>query len=236
MDWQVFIIPTIVACLLHEAGHAYQSWRETGKPIRTFGIGLPFWPMVRFKIGELDCFISLWLVAMVVSQEPLPIMQKTDSLKTRFAQWLDTLSDSAFLSKSPKERFRVAMAGPMVNILLALLVPMLILGFQNGVLLMMAALDPNLIANVAQGTLGGFPNAEMVEIAFAWLIINLVLGLFNLLPIPPLDGGHVALAALDHFFPVAGVAKSRRVWWANIFSLVGLALMLVLPVLILIKV
>lgn len=45
-----------------------------------------------------------------------------------------------------------------------------------------------------------YPNQDLLKLSFegiAW--VNLVLGIFNLIPINPLDGGHVLLHALRHF-------------------------------------
>lgn len=72
-----------------------------------------------------------------------------------------------------KERYGgalVAAAGPTVNILLALVF---------GLLIRFAALDP-----------------FMVQFFFLVVIINISLAVFNLIPIPPLDGHHIVSALL----------------------------------------
>ena len=44
---------------------------------------------------------------------------------------------------------------------------------------------------------GNQPVAEMVEITGYLVIINVVLGIFNFIPIPPLDGSKILSALLD---------------------------------------
>lgn len=71
--------------------------------------------------------------------------------------------------------FWVALAGPLMNLLLALLC----------VLVLRATLAT-----------GWHPPAVFFEMLAATLKINILLGVFNLLPLPPLDGGRMATALL----------------------------------------
>jgi Zn-dependent protease len=70
----------------------------------------------------------------------------------------------------------VALAGPLSNLILAAV----------------AALVMRLT-----GAAGHAPGTMIEQVLFTFFSINLALMIFNLIPIPPLDGSHVLFAALD---------------------------------------
>lgn len=83
----------------------------------------------------------------------------------------------------------VSSAGPVINILLTLVFSLLYKLFTN----------QDFLAWMAS-TLGlGFVESVVVPLAIFFkysVLINLILAIFNLLPIPPLDGGHILLSLL----------------------------------------
>lgn len=74
--------------------------------------------------------------------------------------------------------FWVAFAGPLTNFLLALL--------AGGSLRLLISSS------------GGDPPMLLVEMLVAAIKMNVILGVFNLFPLPPLDGGRMATALLPH--------------------------------------
>jgi Zn-dependent protease len=69
-------------------------------------------------------------------------------------------------------------------------------------------------ANFASALLAGiiiryflFPSALYLGILVSMLLLNIALGLFNLLPIPPLDGSHI----LETFLPYTALQKYREI-------------------------
>ena len=92
------------------------------------------------------------------------------------------------MSRNPWEEFCIAIAGPLVNVVIAALLGVLLLG---GV-----ALDPPLAATL----IGRF--------LITLLVLNIVMVLFNLLPVFPMDGGRVLRAILANSM---GLLQGTRV-------------------------
>ena len=82
----------------------------------------------------------------------------------------------------------VAAAGPAANFVLAWLAALSIHGLDE-------------VPGAA-----GYVMAEMIE---TFILANLVLGLFNLLPIPPLDGGRIAVGLLPARWAAAWARLER---------------------------
>lgn len=109
------------------------------------------------------------------------------------AEWIliFPLGGGAYIPQPP-ERTRaevfVYAAGPLANFLLAGLAAAVLAGMPDGDLLLLHALDPggNLVVNPTQ----------LERLLGLGLGLNLLLGLSNLLPAYPLDGGRILLALL----------------------------------------
>jgi Zn-dependent protease len=100
----------------------------------------------------------------------------------------------------------VALAGPLSNLLLAAV----------------AALVFRLLD--ATGT--SLPSLA-VEVLFRFFFINLVLMIFNLIPIPPLDGSHVLYALLDP--PTAWCVRAFLSQYGTIILIVAIFLPIIPP-------
>jgi Zn-dependent protease len=106
----------------------------------------------------------------------------------------------------------VAIAGPITNFSLATL--------TYGVLWLLIQIDPQSITNILDF---GIITGLMSQIAFFFIIffiINIILGLFNLLPIPPLDGSRV----LSYFLPDAGRQIMFQIERFGILIVLGLVM------------
>ena len=103
--------------------------------------------------------------------------------------WAKPVPVSAWRFANPRRGMAlVAAAGPLVNFFLAWLAALLTHG---------AALLPEVAGEVADTMLQTF------------ILANLVLGLFNLLPIPPLDGGRIMVGILPERLAFAWARLER---------------------------
>jgi len=97
----------------------------------------------------------------------------------------------------------VALAGPAANFLLAYFFLYFIVYFPNGFF------QPAM-------------KASLMQVLNAIVYVNVMLGVFNLLPLPPLDGSHLLYAALP--------AKWREVYWiVQRYALIILILLFYIP-------
>ncbi|MFI5110746.1 MAG: site-2 protease family protein [Terriglobales bacterium] len=83
-----------------------------------------------------------------------------------------------------------SVAGPVSNFIVA-----------TGALLLLGGISlsspagHNIVIGLLQGTMGDSTLVPVAKLLFELMIINIVLAVFNLIPVPPLDGSHV----LRHF-------------------------------------
>lgn len=100
----------------------------------------------------------------------------------------------------------VALAGPGMNLLLAVV----------GAILLAVTI-------VVSGGARGFGSALVAANALNFIAINVFLAVFNLLPVPPFDGGHV----VEGLLPPAAAARFARIGRYSL--LVFVVLLLILP-------
>jgi len=102
--------------------------------------------------------------------------------------WAKPVPVSPWLFRDPRRGMAiVAAAGPAMNFVLAWFGALALLGFAG----------PGLL------------NALVFQLLFYFILSNLVLGLFNLLPIPPLDGGRIAVGILPLSLAIAWAKLER---------------------------
>ncbi len=182
------VVPAILAITLHEAAHGYAALAmgdDTAKRAGRLSLN-PLRHVDRVGTILLPGFL---LIAQLLTIGRIAFM----------FGWAKPVPVSAWRFRDPRRGMMiVAAAGPAMNFFLAWLGALLLP--RPGVLMSGAGayLDAVLSGHPVIGTF-----------LFYFILSNLVLGLFNLIPIPPLDGGRIAVGLL----PVAwarGWARLER--------------------------
>ncbi len=160
------IVPAVLAITLHEAAHGYAALALGDTTARDAG---------RLSVNPLrhvDRVGTLMIPGvLLVTQLLLP----PHRVSFMFG-WAKPVPIGAWRFRNPRQGMAlVAIAGPAMNLFLAWL----------------AALFFPTQSLTAFGD-----GSVLAEFLFYFMLTNLVLGLFNLLPIPPLDGGRVVVGLL----------------------------------------
>jgi Zn-dependent protease len=169
------VIPAILAITLHEAAHGYAALALGDDTARLAG---------RLSLNPLrhvDRFGTILLPGFLLIFQLLTIHRVVFMFG-----WAKPVPVSAWKFRDPRRGMAlVAVAGPAMNFFLAWIAVLLMPGPSGPVATGVDYLE----AAIAQHPVVGV-------FLFYFLLTNLVLGLFNLLPIPPLDGGRIAVGLL----------------------------------------
>ena len=113
----------------------------------------------------------------------------------------------ANVSPSPRQEIVISLAGPFAGFLFATVV-MLGVRLMGGILLPSSLFGFIRLPLIAHMKFGGTVMDIFVSLL---LFVNVAWGLFNLLPVYPLDGGQVTRNVLVQYDPMDGVRKSMWV-------------------------
>jgi Zn-dependent protease len=188
-DIASWLVPLVIAIVFHEVAHGLVA-RRLGDPTAERMGRLSFNP-----VRHVDPFGTVILpLILAVSHAPV------------FGWAKPVPVDYRRLRNPRRDMVLVALAGPGMNLLLAIV----------GALILLATIW------LSRGAQAGVP-LFIAANALNFVLINIFLAVFNLLPVPPFDGGHV----------VQGLLPPRlALGWQKIgrFSLLVLViLLLVLP-------
>lgn len=155
-------VPVLMAITFHEVAHGYvANW--LGDPTAKLAGRLTLNPIKHLDILGVLAFV---LTRMIGWAKPVPV-------------------DPRYFRNPRHGMMLVALAGPLMNFLLAVVCALAARGLDW------------LATDMTPGTLAYRVLEPLVYMAVAGVSVNLALGIFNLLPVPPLDGSNI----LAYFLP-----------------------------------
>jgi stage IV sporulation protein FB len=176
--------------------------------------------------------VALWVacvfVSILVHEYGHGLIAKAYHARPSIILWgMGGLCDTQSNRQTPSQRLAVVLSGPGAGFVLCLLVmavasalfgvsPSEHFGFAESVI----GITPH-IDGLREASLK-FPNETIFEIYLFLVWVNLMWGLFNLLPIWPLDGGRVSEIVLSAINPSQGTR------WGHIVSLLVAGILAVL--------
>ncbi|MBI5643808.1 MAG: site-2 protease family protein [Deltaproteobacteria bacterium] len=221
-----FLFVFTSAILVHELGH-YLAAKRLGIKVYEFSIGFPFSPKIAtlFRHKETEFTLRLLPLGGFVS----------------FSNSGDK-DPSQFLRTDRWKRTVISSAGPAFNIAFAFLIltPVFFFGkglpIYNSILLSASSIVDgfygmfNLLVSFISGTgsmsqlsgpigiahiAGKAAKAGIFDLLYFTGMLSLSLGIFNLLPLPVLDGGHLVIISIESI--------KRRPMTEKAYELIGIA-------------
>lgn len=181
----IYFIPFLFALCFHEYAHGWVARRRGDNTAEMMG------RLTMNPVAHMDMIGTLILpLISIVLATPI------------FFGWAKPVPVNARNLKNPRvDMFWIALAGPVSNILLAIV-------------------GSVLIALVAKYMLGVSYASGLIEILKTFIVTNLFLAFFNILPLHPLDGGKV----LARFLPLEWNHKLEQNEHITSMILMGLVL------------
>jgi len=195
---QIFyqMIAFLFAISVHESAHAWTASRCGDPTARMLGrVSLN-------PIRHIDLFGTI-ILPLVAAISGIPLLGWAKPTPVDPRNFRHPVMDDILTS----------VAGPVSNFIVATGALLLLGGIS-----LSSASGHTLVTGLARGfenAASDSPLAFVAELLYALMLINIVLAVFNLIPVPPLDGSHV----LRHFLPDSARMVYDRI---GIFALLAL--------------
>jgi Zn-dependent protease len=181
-DLLAAVLAAVIAITLHEAAHGYAAWSlgdPTAKELGRVSLN---------PIRHVDPVGTLMVPGALIVVQALTI-GRVDAM---FGWAKPVPVDASFFRNPRRGMMWVAIAGPATNFFLAVFSAFLVHAVIAG-----------------ESFLSGDSAAWLYRFLGFSLLANLVLGLFNLLPVPPLDGGRIVVGLLPERAALAYAGLER---------------------------
>jgi len=186
----IMLVPGLFAITCHEVSHGYIAWRYGDPTARMLG------RLTLNPLKHIDIIGTLMIVFIGIGwAKPVPVV-------------FENLHDPK------RDMIKVAAAGPVTNLLLAIISAFALRGIV-------------VYANPAASASASAMFIEPIVLMLAFSVyINLLLAIFNMIPLPPLDGGRVLsgllpyrqAAMLARIEPYGMIIIIALVFFTNVFS------------------
>lgn len=165
---------------LHEAGHAWAAYK-LGDPTAYEGGQVSLNPLPHIQREPFGMVI-------------VPIVMLMLSKGQSMMGWASAPYDPLWAHRYPKKAALMALAGPAGNLLLVLISGIILRVGMSAGIWMPLPFDSRLVQATAEGSLADAASGPL-SIVFT---LNLLLFVFNLLPLPPLDGSALLPAFMSN--------------------------------------
>jgi Zn-dependent protease len=175
------VVVFLFAISVHESAHAYVAWR-CGDPT-AYMLGR----VTLNPLKHIDPFGTVILpIILIVLRMPVFGWAKPTPVNTRN------------FKRVVRSDILTSLAGPISNLLVAIASVILLLMISKS-----GDQGTMIVKGIASGVLNdtGSPLVPFVLLLYESMLINVLLAVFNCIPIPPLDGSHV----IRHMLPASAL-------------------------------
>ena len=194
------LIAFLFAISVHESAHAWTASRCGDQTARMLG------RVTLNPIRHIDLFGTI-ILPLVAALSGIPVLGWAKPTPVNPRNFKRPMLDDILTS----------VAGPVSNFVVATIVLIIL-----GAIALSSGAGHAIVDAVQDGYSSDLPNSSLTPLAmllYELMLINIVLAVFNLIPVPPLDGSHV----LRHFLPDSARTVFDRIGFFGLLALVYLA-------------